>query len=81
MNRDLADTGGGLLAIPQFTLLGDTSQRRPFFGGALAPVRAAELFTRFVATARTLIPDVAAGVFGAHMRVASINDGPVTLIY
>lgn len=81
MNRDLAQTGGALLVVSQFTLLGDTTQRRPFFGGALEPVRAAELYERFLTAARALGPKVEAGSFGAHMLVTATNDGPITLIY
>ena len=81
MNRDLAQTGGALLVVSQFTLLGDTTQRRPFFGGALEPVRAAELYARFLTEARALGPQVEAGSFGAHMLVTATNDGPITLIY
>jgi D-tyrosyl-tRNA(Tyr) deacylase len=81
MNRSLIDVGGGMLVVSQFTLLADTTQRRPSFTGALEPVRANELYERFLATARTLAPSVASGVFGAHMEIESVNDGPVTLVY
>ncbi|HYC76550.1 MAG TPA: D-aminoacyl-tRNA deacylase [Planctomycetota bacterium] len=81
MNLDVIATGGSVLAVSQFTLLGDTSQRRPYFGGALEPAAAARLYDRFLAAVKQLNVPIAAGVFGAHMRVASVNDGPVTLIY
>ncbi len=82
MNRALLEVGGRLLVISQFTLLGDTSQRRPAFIGALEPVAAKALYERFLATAARLVAGpVEGGVFGAHMLVESVNDGPVTLLY
>jgi D-tyrosyl-tRNA(Tyr) deacylase len=81
MNRSLLDVGGELLAIPQFTLLGDTGQRRPSFVAALEPVAAKALYERFVKNVRAEARRVASGVFGAHMEVESVNDGPVTLLY
>lgn len=82
MNRSLLDEGGGLLAVSQFTLLGDARKgRRPSFVAALEPVRAEELFERFVAAARKAgINEVHTGRFGAHMEVDLVNDGPVTLL-
>jgi D-aminoacyl-tRNA deacylase len=81
MNRSLLDTGGELLVVPQFTLLADTTQRRPSFTGALEPVRANELYERFRAAAAKEVRKVDGGRFGAHMEVELVNDGPVTLIY
>jgi D-aminoacyl-tRNA deacylase len=81
MNRSLLDTGGELLVVPQFTLLADTTQRRPSFTGALEPVRANELYERFRAAAAKEVRKVDGGKFGAHMEVELVNDGPVTLIY
>lgn len=81
MNRSLADVGGEILVVPQFTLLADTTQRRPSFTGALEPVRAKELWERFMATAKDGSAKVEGGQFGAHMQVELVNDGPVTLIY
>lgn len=79
MNRSLADTGGGLLLVPQFTLAADTRKgNRASFTGAADPEDAERLFTRLAATAGGRHPDVATGRFGAHMRVALVNDGPVT---
>ena len=81
MNLDVAETGGQLLLVPQFTLYGDCRKgRRPGFDGALAPDTATQLFDRFceVCAAAGLAPQ--RGVFGAHMRVSLLNDGPVTLI-
>lgn len=79
MNRSLADTGGGLLLVPQFTLAADTRKgNRAGFSTAAAPADAQRLFDRLVSEARARHPHVATGEFGAHMRVALENDGPVT---
>lgn len=79
MNRSLAQTGGGLLAVPQFTLAADTrSGLRPSFTPAAAPDLARALFEHFVTCARERHPDVQTGRFGADMQVSLINDGPVT---
>jgi len=79
MNRSLTDTGGGLLLVPQFTLAADTRKgRRASFAKAAAPDNASRLFRHLVAVADTRHPEVAAGEFGADMRVHLINDGPVT---
>jgi D-tyrosyl-tRNA(Tyr) deacylase len=80
MNLSLHDTGGELLLVPQFTLAADTRKgTRPGFSRAASPAVGEALFERAVATARaTLGGRVASGRFGAHMRVALINDGPVT---
>jgi len=79
MNLSLADTGGGLLLVPQFTLAADTQKgTRPGFSTAAAPELARSLFTRCLTLARERHADVAAGEFGAHMRVSLVNDGPVT---
>ncbi len=83
MNRDLAEAGGGVLVVSQFTLYGDTSKgRRPSFIGAAQPDIAVPLYERFVALLREKsngIP-VETGEFGAMMDVELVNDGPVTLI-
>jgi D-tyrosyl-tRNA(Tyr) deacylase len=81
MNLALDDARGGILVISQFTLLADVRQRRPSFTGALEPVRAKELYERFLRAVATPGRAVAAGVFGAHMEVESTNDGPVTFVY
>ncbi len=82
MNRSLTDVGGGLLAISQFTLLGDMSRgRRPGFDQAAEPDLARELFEEFVRRVRQLPGlQVEAGVFGAHMKVELLNNGPVTFV-
>jgi D-tyrosyl-tRNA(Tyr) deacylase len=80
MNRDVRETGGALLVVPQFTLYGDVRRgRRPDFTGAGQPETAEPLFERFCALAAGEGVPVARGVFGAHMAVESLNDGPVTL--
>lgn len=79
MNRSLADTGGGLLLVSQFTLAADTrSGMRPGFGSAATPEHARVWFERLVVLARAAHPWVETGRFGAHMEVRLVNDGPVT---
>lgn len=79
MNRSLADTGGGLLLVSQFTLAADTDKgMRPSFTSAAPPALAQALFERLLARARERHPQVETGRFGAHMKVALVNDGPVT---
>ena len=82
MNRSLAEIGGGLLAISQFTLLGDTRKgRRPGFEQAAEPTTARRLFEEFVAALRAGTDlTIETGVFGAHMMVELRNDGPVTFM-
>jgi len=82
MNKDLRDVGGDCLAVSQFTLLGDARKgRRPSFVGAMGPDAAAAAFQRFVRMLEdTTGRPVPTGVFGAHMDVELLNDGPVTLI-
>jgi D-aminoacyl-tRNA deacylase len=79
MNRALADTGGGLLLVPQFTLAADTRKgARPSFTPAAPPEAGQALFESLVAAARARHGSVETGRFGARMRVALVNDGPVT---
>jgi D-tyrosyl-tRNA(Tyr) deacylase len=82
MNLGLADTGGGLLLVSQFTLAADTSSgMRPGFSTAAAPERAEPLFNRLLATCRQKhAPGVETGRFGAHMVISLVNDGPVTFL-
>ncbi len=81
MNRSLQEIGGGLLLVPQFTLVADTRRgNRPGFSTAAAPSLAAPLFDHLLARARSLHPMVASGLFGAHMQVGLVNDGPVTFL-
>lgn len=80
MNRSLQDVGGGLLLVPQFTLAADTSSgHRPGFSGAAPPALGRQLYDAVLAAARARHAPVAAGVFGADMQVALVNDGPVTI--
>jgi D-tyrosyl-tRNA(Tyr) deacylase len=79
MNLSLQDTGGALLAVPQFTLAADTnSGTRPSFSGAAVPAEGELLFVKFVEEAGKLLTRVAVGQFGADMKVRLVNDGPVT---
>lgn len=79
MNRSLLDEGLGLLAVPQFTLAADTKKgTRASFTKAAEPAKGSEYFARFVAACATRLADVQAGEFGANMKVALVNDGPVT---
>ncbi len=82
MNRSLADTGGGLLLVSQFTLAADTrSGMRPGFSTAAAPAEAERIFGELVAECRRHHPPgVETGRFGTHMRVGLENDGPVTFL-
>jgi D-tyrosyl-tRNA(Tyr) deacylase len=79
MNRSLAEIGGGLLVVPQFTLAADTrSGARPSFSSAAPPAEGERWFARFVALARERHARVEAGTFAADMQVSLVNDGPVT---
>jgi D-tyrosyl-tRNA(Tyr) deacylase len=80
MNLTLADVGGGLLVVSQFTLYGDASKgRRPSFIAAARAEVAIPLYERFIALLRERGVMVQTGEFGAMMQVELINDGPVTL--
>ena len=79
MNLSLAQTGGGLLAVPQFTLAADTQKGlRPSFSAAASPAEGERLFGRFVQCAKPLVQRIANGRFGEDMQVSLVNDGPVT---
>lgn len=82
MNQSLADTGGGLLLVSQFTLAADTSSgMRPGFSTAAPPELAEPLFARLVQTCRKEhAGGVETGRFGAHMVIQLVNDGPVTFL-
>lgn len=80
MNLALADVGGELLVVSQFTLYGDSAKgRRPSFIDAARPETAIPLYERFIALLRERGVAVATGEFGAMMDVELVNDGPVTL--
>ena len=81
MNLSLTDVGGNVLVVSQFTLYGDCSHgRRPSFIGAARPEQAIPLYEQFLSECERLGFPPQHGQFGAHMQVASVNDGPVTLI-
>lgn len=81
MNLGLAEVGGAVLVVSQFTVYGDASKgRRPSFIDAARPDTAVPLYERFVAALRSRGLEVATGEFGADMQVDIHNDGPVTLI-
>ena len=81
MNRSLLDVGGELLAVSQFTLLGAArGGRRPSFITAARPETADPMYERLVADWRARGIRVETGVFGAHMKVSLVNDGPVTIL-
>jgi D-tyrosyl-tRNA(Tyr) deacylase len=80
MNRSIADVGGSLLVVSQFTLYGDAVKgRRPSFVNAAAPDVAIPLYEKFIAALRQSGIPTETGEFGASMEVELINDGPVTL--
>ena len=81
MNLDLAAVNGSLLVVSQFTLLADTSSRRPGFSHAAKPDVAVPLYERFMVRCRERGFTVEHGEFGAEMQVASVNDGPVTILF
>lgn len=81
MNRSVADTGGGVLVVSQFTLAADTRRgNRPGFSTAASPELAERLYDYFVDRLRRAHSPVATGRFGADMKVHLVNDGPVTLL-
>ena len=81
MNLSLLDIGGGALVVSQFTLYADTKCRRPGFTGAAKPDVAIPLYERFMDQCRQRGFQVEHGEFGADMQVASVNDGPVTILF
>lgn len=81
MNRSIIDTGGSVLLVSQFTLLGDLSKgRRPSFADAATPETARPLIDRFATVMRASGISTETGVFGASMAVDLVNEGPVTII-
>jgi D-aminoacyl-tRNA deacylase len=79
MNLSLADTGGGLLLVSQFTLAADTGKgMRPSFTSAAPPEAGRRWFERLVEVAKNRHSSVEIGRFGAHMMIGLVNDGPVT---
>jgi D-tyrosyl-tRNA(Tyr) deacylase len=81
MNLSILDIGGSALVVSQFTLYADTRKgRRPAFTDAAAPEIASRLVDDFIKALIGLGVPTCAGVFGAHMQVSLINDGPVTIL-
>jgi len=81
MNRSLIDTGGQMLVISQFTLLGDCRKgRRPSFVDAARPTHAKQLYLHFIRQVENMGIETQTGRFGAMMTVTIVNDGPVTLL-
>jgi D-aminoacyl-tRNA deacylase len=81
MNLSLIEVQGGLLLVPQFTLVADTRKgRRPSFGSGASPQQGKALFEAMVTAARSIHAQVECGRFGADMQVQLENDGPVTFI-
>ena len=81
MNRNLEQVNGELLVVSQFTLYADLKSRRPGFSGAAKPDAAIPLYERFMSACMDRGFHVEHGEFGADMKVASVNDGPVTLLF
>ena len=80
MNRSVTDVGGSILVVSQFTLYGDARKgRRPSFVGAARPEIAIPLYREFLSTLASSGTRIAAGEFGADMKVDLVNDGPVTI--
>jgi D-aminoacyl-tRNA deacylase len=81
MNLALGDVGGAVLAVSQFTLFADTRKgNRPSFTDAAPPELGEAVYEAFVSAVRAAGVPVETGVFGAHMQVALVNDGPVTIL-
>lgn len=81
MNLSLKNVNGGLLLVPQFTLMAETQKGlRPSFSKAAPPELGRQLFDNLVSRAQELYPDTQTGNFGADMQVHLCNDGPVTFL-
>ena len=81
MNRSVQDIDGEMLVVSQFTLFANYKHgNRPDYLGAASPDQANAMYEKFLARAATLVRHVGHGVFGAHMQVSLVNDGPVTIV-
>ena len=81
LNKCAAEVGGAILAVPNFTLMGDARKgRRPSFTAAAGPDHARPLFERFVERLRQADLRVESGPFGAHMHILAVADGPVNMV-
>ena len=81
MNRSVRDISAGIMVIPNFTLAGNAEKgNRPSFDGAMLPADARLCFDRYCAAVQSAHPTVICGVFGADMRIAQKNDGPINII-
>lgn len=80
MNKSVVDVGGTIVLVPNFTLAGEAARgRRPSFDKAMKPERSEGEFAAFVEMVRAIHARVETGVFRAHMEVALVNDGPITI--
>jgi D-tyrosyl-tRNA(Tyr) deacylase len=80
MNLSVRDVGGAILLVPNFTVAGEAKKgRRPSFDNAMRPEQSEGMFARLAAAVATLGVSVQTGVFGAEMKVALVNDGPITI--
>jgi len=82
MNLSISDISGEILIVPQFTLLADLGKgQRPYFGQAAPPLAGQKIIRNFMKALKKSSLDIKEGKFGAQMKVALTNDGPVTIIY
>ena len=81
MNLSVIDVAGEILVVSQFTLLGDIRRGlRPYFGEAALPVKGNEYYERFINLLAKDCTSIKSGIFGAHMHVDILNNGPVTIL-
>ena len=81
LNLSVLDAAGAIMLVPNFTVAGDAAKgRRPSFDNPMKPERAREEFGLLCAAVRAACPRVCDGVFGTHMHVSLVNDGPITIL-